>query len=318
MAKPIHSQMAKGIRQPKQNGGRRQGTENILQERTRELHERIKELDCLYSISRFIERKGISIPEILQGAVDALPRAWRYPPIACARIVLDVLTVTSKDFRETPWIQSQPIKVRGKALGRVDVAYLEPATKRDEGPFLQEERNLLNAVAERLGHVIERMTAEEELRKREKDLALMNQELQEVNTALRVLLRKREEDRSELEERIARNIKQRILPYLEKLQTRGLDGSQKELMHILETHLKEFASGFQERLTQIDFSITPTELRVADLVREGRTSKEIADLLNSSPRAIEFHRMNLRKKLNLKMKKTNLRSFLLSLKQPQF
>jgi hypothetical protein len=318
LAKPIHSKMAKGIRQPKRNAGKSQGTENILQERTRELHERIKELDCLYSISRFVERAGISIPEILQGAVDALPRAWRYPPIACARIVLDALTVTSKDFRETPWIQSQPIKVRGKAIGRVDVAYRKPAPKRDEGPFLREERDLLDEVAERLGHVIERMTAEEELRKREKEMALMNQELQEVNTALRVLLRKREEDRYELEERIAGNIKQRILPYLEKLQTRDLDGSQKELVHILETHLKEFASGFQEGLTQIDFSITPTELRVADLVREGRTSKEIADLLNSSPRAIEFHRMNLRKKLNLKKKKTNLRSFLLSLKRPQF
>jgi len=289
------------------------GTEIILQEKTCELQERVKELDCLYSISRFIERPGITIPEILQGAVNALPRAWQYPDIASARIIFDTLIVSSRRFRETPWIQSQSIKVRGKAIGRLDVAYLEKVPASDEGPFLQEERNLLDEIAERLGRVIERMRAEEELREREKDLALMNQELQEVNTALRVLLRKREEDRAELEDRVAKNIRDRILPYLKRIKTRGLDEGQKELADILETHLKEFASGFQQKLTNLCLSVTPMELRVADLVRQGRTTKEIADLLHSSPRAVEFHRMNLRRKLSLKEKRTNLRSFLLSM-----
>ncbi len=306
-----------GTRKPasraKRHTNRENGAEFILQEKTRELQERVKELDCLYGISRFIERPGITIPEILQGAVHALPKAWQYPRIASARIVFHDLTVTSKRFRETPWVQSQSIKVRGKAVGRVDVVYLEKAPPSDEGPFLCEERNLLDEVAERLGRVIERMKAEEELRERERDLALMNQELQEVNTALRVLLRKREEDRAELEDRVAKNIKDRILPYLKRLKTRGLDESQKELADILETHLKEFASGFQQKLTHLCLNVAPMELRVADLVRQGRTTKEVADLLHSSPRAVEFHRMNLRKKLRLKEKKTNLRSFLLSM-----
>ena len=282
--------------------------------KTLELQERVKELNCLYAISRFIERPGISIPEILQGAVDALPSAWQYPDIACARIVVDNMTMTSRNFRETSWIQSRHIKVRGKTVGRVDVLYLQEVPIRDEGPFLREERTLLDEVAERMARVIERIKAEEELREREKDLALMNQELQEVNTALMVFLRKREEDRSELEDRITRNIKERILPYLKKLKTRGLDETSEELVNILDANLKDFASGFQRRLTNICLSITPMELRVADLVREGRTTKEIADLLNISTRAVEFHRMNLRKKLDLKHKKTNLRSFLLSMK----
>jgi len=314
MAKPTYSKLQKRVRQIKRNAGKIHGAKIILQEKTRELQERVKELDCLYGISRFIEKPGISIPEILQGAVDALPSAWQYPEIACARIVVDTMTMTSRGFRKTPWIQSQLIKVRGKAVGRVDVLYLEDAPKRDEGPFLREERNLLDEVAERLGHVIERMKAEEDLREREKELALMNQELQEVNTALRVLLRKREEDRSELEERVVRNIKERILPYLKKLKARGLDQAQNDLVDILGTNLKDFASGFQRKLTNTCLSITPMELRVADLVRQGRTTKEIAELLNSSTRAVEFHRMNLRKKLHLKENKTNLRSFLLSMK----
>lgn len=313
MSKATHREPGKPNTQAKTKAGKMHGAEIILQKKTRELQERVKELDCLYGISRFIERPGISIPEILQGAVNALPKAWQYPRITSARIVFDTLTVTSKSFRETPWIQSQSIKVRGKTVGRVDIAYLEIAPASDEGPFLQEERNLLDEVADRLGRVIERMRAEEELREREKDLALMNQELQEVNTALRVLLRKREEDRAELEDRVARNIKDRILPYLKRLKTRGLDEGQKELADILETHLKEFASGFQQKLTNLCLNVTPMELRVADLVRQGRTTKEIADLLHSSPRAVEFHRMNLRRKLSLKKKKTNLRSFLLSM-----
>jgi hypothetical protein len=313
MVKPVKSELQSQKRQNKSSAGKIHGAEIILQKKTRELQERVKELDCLYGISRFIERPGISIPEILQGAANALPRAWQYPDIASARIVCDTLTLTSKKFHETPWIQSQSIKVRGQTVGRVDIAYLEKAPASDEGPFLQEERNLLDEVADRLGRAIERMRAEEELRERENDLALMNQELQEVNTALRVLLRKREEDRAELEDRVAKNIKDRILPYLKRLKTRGLDEGQKELADILETHLKEFASGFQQKLTNLCLNVTPMELRVADLVRQGRTTKEIADLLHSSPRAVEFHRMNLRRKLSLKKKKTNLRSFLLSM-----
>jgi len=314
MAKQTYHELEHRIRKPQKVAGELRTTKGVLPGKLRELQERVKELDCLYGISRFIERPGISISEILQGAVDLLPSAWQYPEKACARIVLDTLSVTSRNFRETPWIQSQHIKVRGKTAGRLDVTYLERAPRRDEGPFLQEERKLLDEVAERLGRVIEKTQAEEQLKERERKLVLMNQEILEVNTALKVLLRKREEDRSELEERIGRNIKERIFPYLKRLKTGGLDESQRKLVEIIEINLKDFASGFQQGVTNICLSITPTELKVADLVRQGRTTKEIADLLNSSTRAVEFHRMNLRKKLNLKEKKTNLRSFLLSMK----
>lgn len=314
MAKPICKGLEHRNRKIRKATGKVPAAKVVLVEKVRELQERVKELDCLYGISRFVERQGISIPEILQGTVDLLPSAWQYPEITCARIVLDTLCVTSRVFRETPWIQSQHIKVRRKTAGRLDVIYLEPAPRRDEGPFLQEERKLLDEVAERLGRVIERTKAEEELRERESELALMNQELQEVNTALRVLLRKREEDRSELEERVGKNIKERIFPYLNKLKARGLNESQGKLVEIIETNFKDIASGFQQGLTNICLSITPMELRVADMVRQGKTTKEIADLLNSSIRAVEFHRMNLRKKLNLKDKKANLRSLLLSMK----
>ena len=304
----------KPVGEPQRETGKPRGTETILQKRTRELQERLKELDCLYSISKLIENAALSIREILQGTVEAIPRAWQYPTITCARIIHDTCSVMSGNFHPTPWKQTQAIKVRGQIAGRVEVHYLEQKPQRDEGPFLKEERNLLNVIAERLGHVIEWKKAEKELREREKELAAKNENLQEVNTALKVILKRREEDRIELEEKVVANVKEMVLPYLKKLKWKGLDETQSGLLNILENNLRDIVSGFQRGLTSTYLNITPTELRVADLVRQGRTTKEISDLLNRSIRAVEFHRANLRKKLGLKNRKINLRSHLLSLR----
>jgi len=292
--------------------GDRPSPEAALRAKTRELEERLKELDCLYGISRLIEKTGASIREILEGAAAILPSAWQYPEIACARVAVDSMTATSSRFKETPWVQSQPIKVGGRFVGHVAVFYCEKTPPEFEGPFLREERNLLNEVAETLGRVIERLKTEETLRHRERELAVKNQELQEVNTALKVLLRQREKDRAELEENVARNIKELILPYLNQFRSAGLSEGREEVLEFIEESLKNVASGFQRRLTDICLGITPTELRVAELIRQGKTTKEIADLLNSSTRAVDFHRSNLRRKLQLKDRKTNLRSFLMS------
>lgn len=293
--------------------GDRLCAETILRTKTRELEERVKELDCLYGISRLIEKADISVQDILDGAAAILPSAWQYPEITCTRITVGSMTATSSPFRETPWIQSQPIRVGGYPVGCVEVFYAEEASPEFEGPFLREERNLLNEVADILGRVIERLRTEETLRQRERELALKNQELQEVNTTLKVLLRRREEDRAELEENVAKNIKELILPYLNQVRSAGFSEGREQLLEFIEESLNDVASGFQRQLTDICLGITPTELRVAELIRQGMTTKEIADLLNSSTRAVDFHRSNLRRKLQLKDRKTNLRSFLISI-----
>lgn len=293
--------------------GDRLSAETILRKKTRELEERVKELDCLYGISRLIEKADISVQDILDGAAAILPSAWQYPEITRTRITVGSMTATSSPFRETPWVQSQPIRVGGYPVGCVEVFYAEEASPEFEGPFLREERNLLNEVADILGRVIERLRTEETLRQRERELALKNQELQEVNTALKVLLRRREEDRAELEENVAKNIKELILPYLNQFRSAGFSEGREQLLEFIEESLNNVASGFQRQLTDICLGITPTELRVAELIRQGMTTKEIADLLNSSTRAVDFHRSNLRRKLQLKDRKTNLRSFLISI-----
>ena len=125
------------------------------------LSERIKELDCLYGISHIVENSGGSLEYILQEIVELLPRSWAYPEIACARIVIQDDEFTCYKYAPSPWVQRAPISVHGEYAGDVEVLYLEERPERTEGPFAEEERRLLDAVAERLGHTVERLTAED-------------------------------------------------------------------------------------------------------------------------------------------------------------
>jgi signal transduction histidine kinase/PAS domain-containing protein len=132
------------------------------------LRERIKELHCLFGLSRLIERRNISIDEIFQGAVDLIPPALQFPEFACSQIVLDGKKFRTSNFRETMWTLSREIFVHGEPHGRVTVCYLGEKPESDEGPFLKEERGLLNAIAERLGRIVERRQAETKLAESEK------------------------------------------------------------------------------------------------------------------------------------------------------
>ncbi len=173
-------------------------------------------------------------------------------------------------------------------------------------------------------NITERKQAEEALqkahdeleyrvKKRTKELEIKTKRLEEVNTALNVMLQKREEDKIELEKKVIFNIKELIEPLINNLKNSGLDPNQTSYLDVLESFLNEIISPFSRTLYAKYRHLTPSEIRVANLVKEGKSTKEIAVFLNSSQRAVEFHRNNLRKKLGFKNRKTNLRSYLLSL-----
>ncbi|MDD5243643.1 MAG: histidine kinase [Syntrophorhabdaceae bacterium] len=134
------------------------------QQQTHDLGERVKELNCLYAISNLVERHGISLEKILHETVNIIPSAWQYPEITGAKITLGDQIFLTENFQETPWTQSADILVKRKKMGFLEVCYLKKKPKSDEGPFLKEERNLINVIAKRIGEIIERKIAEDALK----------------------------------------------------------------------------------------------------------------------------------------------------------
>jgi len=164
-----------------------------------------------------------------------------------------------------------------------------------------------------LTDITERKMAEKELKENEKELEIKTSNLEEANAALKVLLKRRDEDKIELEEKVLVNVKELIFPYVEKLKRTGLDGKQMGFSGTIESNLDDIITPFLHKLSSKYSNLTPKEIQIVGLVKEGKTTKEIAELLMSTTDAIEFHRKNLRKKLGLKNTKSNLRSYLLSL-----
>jgi PAS domain S-box-containing protein len=146
----------------------RRKIEKELQKSMNEVGERIKELNCLFEISRLVEKRGLTLEEILQEIVELIPPAWQYPEITCAKIIMEDQAFSTGNFEETKWTLAQNIIVHAKTVGALAVYYLEERPERNEGPFLKEERNLINAIAERVGRIIERNSAQTALVESEK------------------------------------------------------------------------------------------------------------------------------------------------------
>jgi len=156
---------------------------------------------------------------------------------------------------------------------------------------------------------------EEALKKSQEALIEQKQSLEEVNIALKVLLKQREEDKLELEKKVLNNVKDLVLPYVEKLKNPRLKPRDRTLVDIIDTHLQDIISPLLQRFANAKMLLTPQEMQIAALVKDGKTSKEIADVLNVSETTVNFHRKNLRVKFGLRNKRTNLRSYLMSISQ---
>jgi DNA-binding CsgD family transcriptional regulator len=137
--------------------------------------------------------------------------------------------------------------------------------------------------------------------------------LDEANSALRLMLKKENELKAEIEDRISYNVKELVFPYLERLKSLQTSGKGKNYLNILESNLNEILAPFIRELSSKLLNLSPGEIQVASLIKRGKTTKEIADLLNLSIRTIEFHRANIREKAGIKYKKTNLRSYIQSI-----
>jgi DNA-binding CsgD family transcriptional regulator len=162
--------------------------------------------------------------------------------------------------------------------------------------------------------IVHRKQAEEALRNKTIELKEKAIGLEEANAALKVLLKQREVDKIELEEKVLLNVNQLIIPYLGKLKRKKLDAKQKAYVDILESNLNEIVSPFTRSLSSKFLRLSHTELEVSNLVQQGKNTKEIAEIMNLAESTIDFHRNNIREKLGVKNKKISLKTYLSSLR----
>jgi len=155
------------------NHTRRKRYEEVLMKSTHELNERNKELNCLYGIHELEMKPDISTDQLLQAAVELIPKSWQYPEDICARITFKGKKYKTDRFQESQWKQDAAITISGQQAGLIEVYYSKEKPEEDEGPFLKEERNLINATSLLLSSIIERYRSEAETQKLKQDFASM-------------------------------------------------------------------------------------------------------------------------------------------------
>jgi PAS domain S-box-containing protein len=191
----------------------------------------------------------------------------------------------------------------------------EEALKRNkdelEARVKERTEELEKANKELLAEISERKRIEEELRLTGDKLRDYARELEDTNTALKVLLKHRENDKRNLEENIMSNLRHLVLPYIEKLKKNQLSSRELSFLRILESNLQNIIAPFSLNLSSQYLKFSPKEIYIANLIREGMHDKEIMDILNISLDTVKTHRKNIRKKLSICGKRANLRTNLL-------
>ncbi len=275
------------------------------------LRERIKELNCLYGIAKLAEIHSDSIENLLSDLVNFLPFSWQHPEITCARILFKGSTYKSKGFKISKWRQSSQIYMYNEPVGEVAIFYLEERPAADEGPFLKEERALLDALTERISATAMRISAELELQEINKQLTLERKALQEANSALRAVLARIEEEKQEIYVNIQANVDKILMPIVHGL-VLHLPQIHRKYAELLRDNLMEIASPFISRLAKANLSLTPTEVNICNMIKSGLRTKEIAQIRGVSPATINRHREHIRRKLNITNKEINLMTYLQS------
>lgn len=229
---------------------------------------------------------------------------------------LEVEFTTKRGSTEWGLLHIRHLYENGEVWGANVVAHLITEQKKAREELDGYRRRLETLVEERTRELsLANQKLREEIARRAeatKELHMKSERLTELNTAMRVLLDKRNEDRLRAEENIRVNLVQLIEPYLDRMGHSGLNEAQQQLLNVIRMNLNEVVGPPMPELSAKYYIFSPGELQVANLIRKGRTTKDMARLLNISPRTVESYRNNIRKKLGLKSKKVNLKTYLSS------
>lgn len=275
------------------------------------LQERVKELNCLYGMARLAERYNHSVEEFLRSLVDFLPQSWRYEDVACARIDFQGEIFKSRKFVWTQWRQCAQIRVNNEPAGDVTILYMEERPEADEGPFLREERALLEEISKRIGEIAVRVIARQDLENYNSQLLTERKSLQEANVALRVVLSNIEDEKRRIYENVRLSIDKVVMPILHAL-TPAVPKNKAKYLEMIKTSLEEVALPFDNRSTDILHILTPAEVNICNMIRNGLRTKEIAELRGVSEATIHRHREHIRGKLKITNQQINLTTYLQS------
>lgn len=273
------------------------------------LEERVKEFTCLYKLSKLKDTSGSDIESFFQKAVKLMPPSWQYPEITCSRITFEGKEYLTSGFRESSWIQSAPIIVDGEEAGRLDVVYLEKTPDEQEGPFIREERALIDTLVREMGRHVERKRAETELERANYHLRVERETVNEKNTALKEVLHQIDDEKRQVALQIQSNIDRIALP-LFKIIEEKMDEESRHYISLIENCLSDITSPFINQLEKDYSRLTPREIEICNMTRSGFSSKAISTALNTSIHTVHNQRKQIRKKLGVSGKKVNLAAFL--------
>ena len=215
------------------------------------------------------------------------------------------------DYHDGPWQMRGEVQDNGKVVGSVTVCYSKGVPVQPGGPFLPEEHSLIRVIAERVATALAHMRIESELVDAHRTLRAQHQLLQERNITLRTVLAGLEEEKREIRASILANIQKVIMPIVYELEL-AVSGRQRSYVTLLRQSLQEIASPFLTSLSRDHVELTPVEVAIAAMIRNGMSTKDIANLRCITAATVRRHRENIRKKLGLTNRQVNLVTYLQS------
>lgn len=265
------------------------------------LNERIKELKCIYKFVELIDASQ-DICKILQGVVEILPLAMQYPEISCARIFYGQEIYHSENFKSTPWTHWADLKIFSEKKGRVEVCYLQNFSQVNKELFLGGEKILINSIGVKLSKIIENIINQKKLYEERKAL-------QDANIALYDSLVQSQRERKNLGRYIRAKIEKTIMPVFSALEVE-LNPLQINYLNILKKNLSEIVSPISADGHSNYNKLSPAEILICNMIKQGLSTKEISTLRHISPATVNRQRESIRRKLGLTNCKVNLASYL--------
>jgi DNA-binding NarL/FixJ family response regulator len=273
------------------------------------VQKRVRALSCLSSIADVVECMEGDLAQRLAQVARLLPEAWASPELCAARVVLDDAVYASCAFRESRLKHAAEILVGNQRRGAVEVFWLGPGSEADECFISEEHGRLLDNVAARVSWLVERHQTEAMLRATIQELQAACAALQQSNDAIDRLLQRATTEKQAAQEAIVANVETTLMPVLRALE-RELPPDQQKYVAVLRDHLKEISSPSADKLSRAFMSLTAVEIRICQMIRDGLTTKGIAERRRVSPATVARQRERIRHKLGLTGTDANLATYL--------